>query len=216
MGIKLELAGKPVAAYRPRALVVELCAIKFIRYSIASAVAVVCGQVAFWGLMLGFGWDGVPANLGSVAVGSIPNYLINRHWTWQQSGRNRLWGEIVPFWTMAFMGVILSTLAVAYADEQWDSPLANAIAQLAGFGVLWGARFLILDKVMWKVVHDHLDGEAPGEAGVATEAGARSNGAAGVSNNGDGAASYVEPKGNGNGQDTGPTPAVPAADHASE
>jgi putative flippase GtrA len=110
-------------------------------------------------------WDGVPANLGSVAIGSIPNYLINRYWTWQQSGRNRIWGEIVPFWTMAFLGVVLSTLAVAYADRQWGTPLTIAIAQLSGFGVLWFARFLILDKVMWRVVHDHLDADADGDLG---------------------------------------------------
>jgi putative flippase GtrA len=176
VGIKLELAGKPVAAYRPRELVVALTTTKFIRYSIASLVAVTCGQIALWTLTLGLDWDGVPANLGSVAVGSVPNYLINRYWTWQQSGRNRLWTEIVPFWTMAFLGVVLSTFAVAYADDEWGTPLAIALAQLSGFGVLWFARFLILDKVMWRVVHDHLDADAEVPAPEQVDLGASSNG----------------------------------------
>jgi hypothetical protein len=55
---------------------------------------------------------------------------------------------------MSALGMILSLFAVAYAEERWDSTIINSIAQLAGFGVLWIAKFLVLDKVMWKIVHD--------------------------------------------------------------
>jgi putative flippase GtrA len=119
---------------------------KLAKYSTASVVAVTVGQPVFWicdGLL---GWDAVPA--------AVPNYLINRRWTWSQTGKNRLWGEVVPFWVMSALGLFLSLLAVNYADNRWDSTVINAIAQLAGFGVLWLAKFLILDKVMWKVIHD--------------------------------------------------------------
>ena len=34
--------------------------------------------------------------LFALAIGAIPNYLINRYWTWHQTGKNRLWGEVVP------------------------------------------------------------------------------------------------------------------------
>lgn len=212
MGIKLELAGRPVASYRPRELVTALTAIKFIRYSLASAVAVTAGQIALWTLVLGLGWDGVPANLGSAAVGAVPNYLINRYWTWQQSGRNRFWSEIVPFWTMAFMGVLLSTLAVAYADQQWDgNALAISLANLFGFGLLWVGRFLILDKVMWKVVHSHLDAEAAGEPGGAlldgTDVGA-------APADGDGERG-LQARTNGNGHLAGEREPTPAGDAAS-
>jgi hypothetical protein len=30
----------------------------------------------------------------------------------------------------------------------------NSIAQLSGFGVLWLAKFFVLDKVMWRIVHE--------------------------------------------------------------
>ena len=55
---------------------------------------------------------------------------------------------------MAFLGMVLSLFAVAYAEDRWGTGLAIALAQLAGFGVLWLAKFLILDKVMWKIVHE--------------------------------------------------------------
>jgi putative flippase GtrA len=127
---------------------------KLAKYSTASVVAVCVGQPVFWicnGLL---GWDAIVSNLVSVSAGAVPNYLINRRWTWSQTGKNRLWGEIVPFWAMSALGVILSVLAVNYADDRWHSTPLNAMAQLAGFGVLWLAKFLVLDRVMWRIVHD--------------------------------------------------------------
>lgn len=162
MGSNLDLPG---ATQRER--LHELLRLKIVRYALASVVAVIVGQGALWFLKLGLDWHGVPANLVSVTLGSIPNYTINRYWTWQQRGRNRLWGEIVPFWVMALLGTILSTVFIAFAERQWGTALAVSIAQLSGFGVLWFARFLILDKVMWRVMHDlHPEIEIdPAEAG---------------------------------------------------
>lgn len=127
---------------------------KLVKYSAASAAGVVVGQATLIFCLEGLEWPALAANLASVTLGCIPNYTINRYWTWQQSGQNRLWGEVVPFWAMAALGAVLSMLAVAFADHQWGTTLAVAIANLAGFGVLWVAKFLVLDKLMWKVVHD--------------------------------------------------------------
>jgi putative flippase GtrA len=127
---------------------------KLVKYSAASAAGVLVGQATLWACLEGLEWPALAANLASVTLGCIPNYTINRYWTWQQSGQNRLWGEVVPFWVMAAAGALLSSLAVAFADHQWDSNLAVAIANLSGFGVLWIAKFLVLDRLMWRVVHD--------------------------------------------------------------
>jgi putative flippase GtrA len=127
---------------------------KLMKYSTASVVAVCVGQPVFWILDGVLGWAAIPANLVSVSCGAVPNYLINRRWTWSQTGKNRLWGEVIPFWVMTVLGMILSLIAVNYAEQRWDSTAINAVAQLAGFGVLWIAKFLVLDKVMWKIVHD--------------------------------------------------------------
>jgi putative flippase GtrA len=127
---------------------------KLLKYSTASAVAIAVGQPVFWIFDGALGWAAIPANLVSVSAGAVPNYLINRRWTWSQTGKNRLWGEVVPFWVMSALGMILSLLAVSYAENRWDSTAINSIAQLAGFGVLWIAKFLVLDRLMWKIVHD--------------------------------------------------------------
>ena len=129
-------------------------AMKLVKYSAASTGGVIVGLLTLNLFYTVLGWPALLANLASVTLGCIPNYTINRYWTWQKSGANRFWGEIVPFWVMAALGALLSFAAVAYAEERWGTALAINIAQLSGFGVLWIAKFLVLDKLMWKVVKD--------------------------------------------------------------
>jgi putative flippase GtrA len=128
--------------------------VKLLKYSSASFAGLVVGQSVLALFYSGLEWGAIPSNLVSVAIGAIPNYLINRYWTWHQTGKNRLWGEVVPFWVMSALGLILSLIAVNYADSRWDSTVINSIAQLSGFGVLWLAKFFVLDKVMWRIVHE--------------------------------------------------------------
>ncbi len=127
---------------------------KLFKYSVASGtgVAVDVTVLVFCSAVLGF--PKMASHLIAVGTASIPNYLINRSWTWKQKGKNRFWGEVVPFWVMAFLGLVLSTLFVAYANDRWNTTFATTIANLSGFAVLWVLKFVVLDKLMWKVVHD--------------------------------------------------------------
>jgi putative flippase GtrA len=127
---------------------------KLVRYSVASGTGVAVYLVILILTNAVIGWGDMPSHLVSVGLSSIPNYLVNRYWTWSQKGKNRLWGEVVPFWTMAFLAFLLSLLFVNYAEHRWGTTFAIAAANLSAFGVLWLARFLVLDKIMWKVVHE--------------------------------------------------------------
>jgi putative flippase GtrA len=128
--------------------------VKLARYSAASVVGVCVGTPILAFLYGVLGWNEIAANLVSVTFGAIPNYLINRRWTWHQTGKNRLWGEVVPFWVMSALGMTASLIAVHYADNRWGTTLAVTAANLTGFGLLWVAKFLVLDRVMWKIVRD--------------------------------------------------------------
>jgi putative flippase GtrA len=128
--------------------------VKLTRYSAASVAGVSVGVPVLAVCYGVFGWNELVANLVSVTLGAIPNYLINRYWTWHQTGRNRLWGEVVPFWVMSVLGMILSLIAVDYADRRWGTTFAVVLAQLSGFAVVWLAKFLVLDRLMWRIVHD--------------------------------------------------------------
>lgn len=142
---------------------------KLFKYSVASGtgVAVDVTVLVFCSAVIGL--SSMTSHLIAVFTSSVPNYLINRSWTWQQKGKNRLWGEVIPFWVMAVLGLILSTIFVAYAADRWDdNTFATTVANLSGFGTLWILKFLVLDKLMWKVVHDlhpEVDVEAA-EAGL--------------------------------------------------
>lgn len=132
------------------------------RYAAASVVGVVTGQAL---LYLGYsvlGWEAVTANVVSVAVSSIPAYLVNRYWVWKKRGRNSLRAEVIPFWLMAFLGLLLSSVLVAVVERRTESALALGIASLSGFGVLWVAKFFVLERVLFApVVHaleDPIDG----------------------------------------------------------
>jgi putative flippase GtrA len=127
---------------------------KLVRYSVASGTGVASYLVI---LIIVNGILGLPdqlSNIIGVMVSSIPNYLVNRTWTWKQTGKNRLWAEIVPFWTMALLGFVLSIFFVDYASDRWGTTFAIGAANISAFGVLWLARFLVLDKLMWKVVQE--------------------------------------------------------------
>ena len=125
---------------------------KLLRYSAASVVGVVVGQSClflFYGVLE---LPGVVANLLAVAISSVPAYLINRYWVWQKRDRNDLRREVIPFWGMALLGLVLSSIAVAVVDDRTDWPPAIAAANLGGFGVLWIAKFFVLDKVLFAEV----------------------------------------------------------------
>jgi putative flippase GtrA len=90
-------------------------------------------------------------------VATIPSYHLNRRWTWGKRDASDLWREVMPFWLLSFAGLVLSTLAVA-ATDVWlhgahlGEPMRTGVilvAHLSGFGLLWIAQFVLLDRVLF-------------------------------------------------------------------
>jgi len=122
---------------------------KAARYSAVSVVGVVLTQVL---LLLGHGILGLQAdraNVGAVMLTAIPVYLLNRSWVWQREGRSSLRSEVLPFWAFTAAGLVLSTLAVAGVASITDSSVAVSGANIGAFGLLWVAKFLVLDGVVF-------------------------------------------------------------------
>lgn len=122
---------------------------KALRYCGVSVFNVVTGQALLFLFHAVLGWSGVASNVAAVAIGTGPAYLLSRRWVWRQSGEHRLAAEVLPFWVMAFVGLGLSTLAVAWADHRFESSLAVNAAALGAFGVVWVLRFVVLDRLLW-------------------------------------------------------------------
>lgn len=134
--------------------------VKLVKYSSASVAGVITGQGSLLFFLLVVDLDAVVANFLAVTLGAIPNYLINRAWTFGKSGSHSFTREVLPFWSMAFLGLLLSTFAVAWADDRYDgSVLAVSVANIASFGVLWIARYFILDRVLFAPIAEVLEHE---------------------------------------------------------
>ena len=126
--------------------------LRALRYSGVSVLATVCTQIL---LLVGHAALGVGAttmNVLAVMLTSIPAYVLNRRWVWQVDGRSSLRREIVPFWAFTVAGLVLSTLAVAAVAAVTDSSVAVSLANVTAFGVLWVAKFFVLDDVVFAPV----------------------------------------------------------------
>lgn len=124
--------------------------LKFVKYSTASASGVVAGQTTLLFCLLVLDLGPVPSNITGVMVGTIPNYLINRAWTFEKRGAHSFTREVLPYWSMAVLGLLLSTFTVAWAADRWDdSAIAISLANISAFAVLWVAKYFVLDKVLF-------------------------------------------------------------------
>lgn len=123
---------------------------KLIRYGAASAFNVVLGQALLYGAQTILDWSAVPANVFAVCVGTIPSYLVARYWVWQKRDRSHVFKEVVPFWILTLAGFALSTLAVWFVEATWaPHPIAINLTNLGAYGVVWVAKFFVLDRVLF-------------------------------------------------------------------
>jgi putative flippase GtrA len=105
-----------------------------------------------------FGVTAWIANVIATTVATIPSYYLNRRWTWGRTGASDPWREVLPFWALAFAGLALSTISVALTDA-WSvgahlappvHTMTLLVAHLSGFGVLWVAQFILLDRILFR------------------------------------------------------------------
>jgi putative flippase GtrA len=100
-------------------------------------------------LYSGFGMSAVAANIVSSSLGAIPAYVLNRYWVWKKTSRNLFWSEVVPFWGMALLGLLMSTVFVAVVSARWDTVYAVSAASLTAFGIVWVGKYFVLHHVLF-------------------------------------------------------------------
>jgi putative flippase GtrA len=127
---------------------------KLMRYCGVSVFNLCFGQSLLFFFHSILDWPGWIANVTAVMISAVPAYLLARHWVWGQRGRNSFKSEVLPFWSMAFLGLTISTLAVAIVDDHYDGALPVQLASVASFFVVWVMKFFVLDRLMWR--HSHL------------------------------------------------------------
>jgi len=123
--------------------------LKALRYCGVSAVNVTVGVSVLTICHAVLDWPAVGANLAAWMVGTVPAYLLSRAWVWQRSGPHRWGGEVLTFWIVALVGLVLSSLAVGVVEHYTERTLVVAAANLGAYGAVWVAKYLFLDQVMW-------------------------------------------------------------------
>jgi putative flippase GtrA len=122
-----------------------------------SVITTVISVTTLTAATVGLGLEAWIANVAATAVATVPSYHLNRRWTWGKRDASDLWREVMPFWVLSFAGLVLSTIAVALTDS-WlhgahlGQPLHTLViltAHLSGFGLLWVAQFILLDRVLF-------------------------------------------------------------------
>lgn len=129
---------------------------KPILYSLVSVIAVTVSQIVLVICHAVLDLSAVPSNIIAVAAGTVPSYELNRSWVWGKTSKSHLWKERLPFWALAFFGLVLSTVVVGIVERYNDSTIAISAANLGAFGFLWVGKFLLLHFVLFK---DHAPGE---------------------------------------------------------
>lgn len=120
-----------------------------VKYSAVSVIGVTITQVLlvlFVGIL---DWHPVVSNVAAVSLTAVPVFFLNKRWVWNHDGKVSFRREVLPFWMFTLAGLLLSTGLVALAHSLSESQILVMAANLAGFGMLWVAKFLFLDKVMF-------------------------------------------------------------------
>jgi putative flippase GtrA len=127
------------------------------RYTVGSVAAMVVSEIT---LLLVYGLHVGGARTASAAAwasGAIVNYFLNRNWAWQRRGRAHPAKELLPYWTTAIAGLLLSMWAThqatAFAPRlSGDHTVATVLvgaAYLVTYGVLFVAKFLLFHYVIF-------------------------------------------------------------------
>lgn len=116
-----------------------------LRYLITSAINVINHQILLQIAVRWWGWSGGWANVFAAMIAVVPAYLLSRYWVWQVTGRPSVRNEVIPFWVIAAVGLVVSTVAAEIADRRFDSPLLISVASLGAYFVVWVTKFIVLN-----------------------------------------------------------------------
>ena len=136
------------------------------RYAMVSVISTV---VSFGVLALVFGvlrlWGEVVSTVVANVAATFPAYYLNRRWVWGKTGRSHLGKEIIPFWAMQSLGILVSVggaaLARHYGIEHHLSHRMQTglvlVANLASFGLFYVLKYAVFNRLFRVHTLEELD-----------------------------------------------------------
>lgn len=129
---------------------------KLIRYTLSSVIST---AVSFLSLAIIFGvlhlFGAVTSTIIANSIATVPSYYLNRSWAWGKSGRSHFTKEIIPFWSMAALGIVVSIFGAAFAKHLGNIWHLHHLGQTAlvlaanilSFGLFWILKLLLFNRL---------------------------------------------------------------------
>lgn len=129
---------------------------QLIRYTMVSVVSTI---VSFGVLALVFGvlhlWGEIASTVFANVVATVPSYFLNRRWVWGKGGRSHLTKEILPFWVMSAIGIVVSIFGAAVARHignvyhlsHFEETLVVLAANVVSFGLFWVLKYMLYNRL---------------------------------------------------------------------
>lgn len=132
---------------------------KVLRYCGVSVVNVVVGQSILAFCLAVLDLSAIVSQFWSAMLSAIPAYILSKRWVWKQASSDSFRSEVLPFWVMAAIGLGFALIVVGLADRATDSTPVLMLSSLGAYGIVWVAKYLVLDQLMWKVTHPDVEPE---------------------------------------------------------
>lgn len=148
---------------------------KQLRYAGVALVFVPVGQVLVQILHWATAIHDSFCILISACILTLPNYFANKVYVWRDTSRDNLRTQVLVFWVAAMLGTGFA-MGFAYVSDELTENLSLALqsaclfmAQLAGYGIVWVARYFFLDLWLFRATHHGADPTAEEEAELHAE-----------------------------------------------
>jgi putative flippase GtrA len=132
---------------------------RMFRYTAGSLICFGVSEATFVALFWPHILGARSASIAASIAGIIPGYPLNRNWTWGRKGKSDLWREIIPYWATALISTLLAAAvigAVNNAFSQYNRDIRtaiNATAYLATYGIIFIAKYLLFDRILFHPNH---------------------------------------------------------------
>jgi putative flippase GtrA len=138
---------------------------KIFRYTM---VSVISSAVSLFVIFIVYGvlrlWSEVPSTVFGNVVATFPSYWLNRKWAWGKHGRSHFLKEMVPFWTLAAIGIAFAIVGASLAKhigralnlDHGEQTMLVLFANVVSFGIFWIAKLLLFNR-LFRIELDEFD-----------------------------------------------------------
>src|SRR5947209_18622049 len=122
------------------------------RYTIGSIVAAATSAIVF-AAAYATGVSTTASSIIAFVAGAVPNWILNRRWAWNLSGRIAIGREVIAYIAISVLSLVASSAATAWmqdhaaqvSSQHWVQVALVTGAYLAVFGLLFVAKFAVYE-----------------------------------------------------------------------